>query len=101
MEEKKFGGKPSYLEMGFPGGSDHKEFICNEGDLGSIPGLGRYPQGGRGNPLQYACLENPHGQRNLVGYSTWGHKELGMTEQLSTAHITHLYTDLLGTITQL
>ena len=101
MEEKKLGEKSSYLEMGFPGGSDRKESVCNEGDLGSTPGLGRSPWGGHGNPLQYTCLENPHGQWNLVGYSKWGHKELGATEQLSTAHITHLYTDLLRTITHL
>ena len=56
---------------------------ANAGDLGSIPGLGRSPGEGHGNPLQYSCLENPHGQRNLVGYSPWGHKESDMTEQLS------------------
>ena len=67
-------------------GSDDKESTCNAGDLGSIPGLGRSPGGGHGNPLQYSCLENPHGQRSLVrGYSPWGRKELDMTEQLSTA----------------
>ena len=44
--------------MGFPGGSDSKESTCNVGDLGSIPGLGRSPGGGHGNPLQYSCLEN-------------------------------------------
>ena len=38
----------------------------------------------RGNPLQYSCLENPHRQKNLVGCSAWGHKELDTTEQLST-----------------
>ena len=38
------------------------------------------------SPFQYACLENPHGQRRLVGYSPRGHKESDMTEQLSTAH---------------
>ena len=37
-----------------------------------------------GNPLQYPCLENPHGQRSLVGYSSWGHRESDMTERLST-----------------
>ena len=46
--------------MGFPGGSDGKESTCNEGNLGSIPGLGRSPGGGHGNPLQYSCLENAH-----------------------------------------
>jgi len=44
--------------MGFRGGSDGKESACNEGDLDSIPRLGRSPGGGHGNPLQY-CLENP------------------------------------------
>ena len=49
-------------------------------DLDMIPGLGRSPGGVRGNPLQYSCLENPHGQRSLAGYSPQGHKELDMTE---------------------
>ena len=48
----------------------------------SISGLGRYPRGGHGNPLQYFDLEKPHGQRNLTGYSPWGRKELDATEQL-------------------
>ena len=38
-------------------------------DVGFLPGLGRSPGGGHGNPLQYFCLENPHGQRSLMGYS--------------------------------
>ena len=45
--------------QGFPGGSDGKEFACNAGDLGSIPGSERSPGEGNGNPLQYSCLENP------------------------------------------
>ena len=49
-------------------------------DAGSIPGLGRSPGGGHGNPLQYFCLENPHGQRSLVGYSPWGLRESDMTK---------------------
>ena len=44
---------------GFPGGSDGKESVCNTGDPGVIPGLGRSPGEGNGNPLQYSCLENP------------------------------------------
>ena len=52
----------------------------NAGDLGSIPGLGRSPGGGNGNPLQYSCLENPHGKRSLMGYSSLCHKESVMTE---------------------
>ena len=72
---------------GFPGGSDGKESPGNVGDLGLIPGLGISPEVGLGNPLQCSCLENPHGQRNLVGYSPWGHKELDMTERLKTTMI--------------
>ena len=51
---------------GFPFGSANKESDCNVGDLGSIPGLGRFPGGESGNPLQYSCLENPHEQRSLA-----------------------------------
>ena len=48
------------LKIGyFPGGSDVKASACNVGDLGSIPGSGRSPGEGNGNPLQYSCLENP------------------------------------------
>ena len=73
--------------MGFPGGSDCKESTCNVGDLDLIPELGKSPGGGLGNRLQYSCLENPHGQRRLVGYSPWGCKESDMTERLSTAQV--------------
>ena len=45
--------------MGFPGGSDGKPSACNAEDLGSIPGSGRSPGEGNGNPLQHSCLENP------------------------------------------
>ena len=58
--------------MYFPGGSDGKESTCNAGNLGSIPGLGRSPGGGHGNPLQYSCLENP---MDREAYSPWGLKE--------------------------
>ena len=67
-------------ELGFPSGSDGKESTCTVGDLGSIPGMGRSPEGGHGNPPQYSCLENPHGQRSLVGYNLYGRKESDMTE---------------------
>ena len=66
---------PTPVFLGFPGGSYSKESACNAGDLGLIPGLGRSPGGGHGNPLQYSCLENPHRQRSLAGYSPWGRKE--------------------------
>ena len=48
-----------YILWGFSGGSDGKESACNVRDLGSVPGWGRSPGGGQGNPLQYSCLENP------------------------------------------
>ena len=68
------------LFMGFSGGSDIKESACNVGDLGSILGLGRSPGRGHGNPLQYSCLENLHGQKSLVVYSPWGCNKLDTTE---------------------
>ena len=67
---------------GFPGVSDGKESAYNVADLDLIPGLGGSPGGGHGNPLQYSCLENPYGQRSLVGYSPWGRTELDTTERL-------------------
>ena len=62
--------------MCFPGITSGKEPATNAGDVrdvGSIPGLGRSPGGGRGNPLQYSCLENPMDRGAWqVGYSPWG-----------------------------
>ena len=69
----------NYGSLGVTSSSDGKESACNAGDPGWIPGLGRSPGGGHGNPLQYSCLENPHGKKSL-GYSPWGHKESDMTE---------------------
>ena len=48
-----------YIYMGFPGGSAVKNPPANAGDVSSVPGLGRSPGEGNGNPLQYSCLENP------------------------------------------
>ena len=48
---------------------------------------------GNGNPLQYSCLENPHGQRSLAGHSPWGRKESDMTKQL-TLHYYTIYTQM-------
>ena len=70
----------------FPGGSEGKESACNVGDLGSIPGSGRSPEGGHGNPLQYFCLENPHGQRSLGSYSPQGCTEQDITEVTQYMH---------------
>ena len=74
----------SCIGKSFPGGSDGKESACNAGGLGSIPELGRSPGEGNGNPLQNSPLENSHGQRSLVGYSPWGHKESDMTGHTDT-----------------
>ena len=84
----------------YVGGSDGKESACSAGNLGLIPGLGRSPGEGHGYPFQYSCLENPHGQRSLAGYSPWGRKESDTTEQLSTAHLQNtqpLPTTVIGT----
>ena len=73
--------------LGFPGGSEGKAPACNAGDPGSIPGSGRSPGGGNGNPLQYSCLEN------LMGREAWwatvhGVAESDRTEQI---HFTSLH----------
>ena len=63
---------PSYLISGFPGGSAAKNLPANAGDTedaGSIPGSGRFPGEGNGNPLQCSCLGKSHGRRSLAGYS--------------------------------
>ena len=80
--------------MGFPGGSDGKESACTAGDLVSIPGLGRFPGEGNGNPLQYSCLQNPMDRGAWWGCSPCGHKELDMTEGLTHTH-THIHTHTL------
>ena len=54
---------PAQLCSGFPGGLDGKESACNAGDPGSVPGLGRSPGEGTGNPLQYSCMENSMDRR--------------------------------------
>ena len=75
--------EPLVAAKDFPGGSDSKASTYNVGDPGSIPGSGRSPGEGNGNPLRYSCLERKsHGQRSLVGYSPWGGKESDMTERL-------------------
>ena len=74
-------------QKNFPGGSGSKASAYDVGDMGSIPGSGRSPGEGNGNPLQYSCPEKSHGQRSLVGYSPWDGKELDMTEQLHS--LTH------------
>ena len=69
--------------MGFLDGCGGKELAANAGDVrdaGLIPGLGRSPGEGHGNPLQYSCLKNPMDRGAWGGYSSWGRKEQDMTE---------------------
>ena len=67
--------------MDFPDGSDSKESSCNAGDLGLIPGLGRSSGGGRGNPLQYSCLETPMDRGPWwATVHPWGRRESDITE---------------------
>ena len=70
------------LFLGLSGGSEVKASAWNAGDPGLIPGWGRSPGEGNGNPLQYPCLESPMEGGNLVGYSPWGPKESDTTERL-------------------
>ena len=72
--------------LGLPRWLSDKESVCSAGDLGLIPGFGRSPGEGNGNPLQYSYLGNP---MDRGGYSPWGHKESDTTEQLN-------YCSLLG-----
>ena len=67
--------------LGFSGSSDGKESACSAGDTGLIPGLGRSPGEGNGNPLQYCCLDNSM-NRGAWQHSPWGHKESDTTEWL-------------------
>ena len=86
---------PTLVFLGFPSGSDGKKKIhlqCRR------PGFGISPGGGHGSPFQCSCLENPYGQRSLVSYSPWGHKESDKTERLSTAQHFYRHRALLWTL---
>ena len=65
-----------HTHTGFPGGSVVKNPSANAGDMGSILGLGRSPEEGNGNPLQYSVHGKFHGQRCLVSYNPRGHKRV-------------------------
>ena len=71
------------VKRGFPGGSDGKVSACSVGDPDLILGLGRPPWRSEWQPTPVAVPEEFHGQRNLVGYSPWGCKELDTTERLN------------------
>ena len=68
------------MKEGFQGGASGQESACNAADVGLTPVSGRSPGGRLGDPLQSSCLENPHGQRSLVGYSLQHCKESDTTE---------------------
>ena len=75
--------------QGFPCGSVGRESACNEGDLSSISGLGRFPGEGKGYPLQYSVLEN-----SMDSIVHGGHKELGTTERLSLYKVFYLIVSM-------
>ena len=70
--------------MGFPGGSDGKAPECDVGDPGPIPGLGRSPGEGNGNPLQYSCLEN-----SMDGGAWWATVHVVAESQTRLSDFTH------------
>ena len=86
------------LYMVFPGGSDGEASVYNAGDLGSIPGSGRFPGEGNGNPLQYSCLENPMDGGAWCRLLSMGSKESDMTERLHL--LTHLYMVLASPVAE-
>ena len=75
--------KSSNYWPGFPDGSDGKESACSAGDPDSIPGSGRFPGEGNGNPLQYSCLENP------MDRGAWRAVVLGITKSDLIEWLTH------------
>ena len=95
-----------YVPQGFPGGTvvkrDYLHVAGDSGDTSLIPGSGRSPGAGNGNPLQYSCVENRIDRGDwwtLVDYSTWGHKELDTTECvcMHTHDTTHTHWEEGGT----
>ena len=80
-----FASMKKFLSIYFPGGSAGKESTCNGGDLGSIPGLGRFSGERNGNPLQYSCMENPRDR------GAWWATVHGVTKSWPTL-TTHIHT---------
>ena len=84
---------------GFPVDIIGEESACQAGDardLGLVPGLGRSPAVGNGNPLQYSCLENSMNRRAWQATVQWSHKELVMSELARNTHThTHTHTHTL------
>ena len=80
---------------GFPGGSEVKASACNAGDLGLIPGSGRSPGEGNGNPLQYSCLENP-----MEGGAWWATVHGVAKSRTRLSDFTFTFHSHLGTMTR-
>ena len=82
---------PLFRGMGFPGGSVVKNMPANAAKVGSVPGLGRFPEEGNGNPLQYFCLGNPTDRRSLADYIvhgiTWSQTRLTTEQQYSEVQV--------------
>ena len=70
--------------LGFPGGAEVKNPPASAKDVGSVPGLGRFPWNRKWQPTLVFLPGKFHGQRSLVGYSSWGHRESDVTQRLST-----------------
>ena len=88
-----------YSKMGFPSGSAGKESTCSSedtGDVGSIPGLGRFPWRKKHQPTPVFLPEKSHEQRSLAGYSPKGCKELDTTERLSTSTCSNIKWKVCG-----
>ena len=80
-EEKHYFTLSMEVFTGLPQWLSGKESACNAGDTGSIPGSGRSPGEGHGNPLQYSCLENPMDRGAWWATVQWGCKESDMTDE--------------------
>ena len=88
-------GQYLIVSADFPGGSAGKPSAYNAEDLSSIPGSGRSPGEGNGNPLQYSCLENPMDRADWQATVHGGHNESDTTERLHF-HFPPFYTQFVG-----
>ena len=91
-----------HIQLGFPGGSVVKNLLANIGDMCSIPGSGKSPGEGNGNPLQYSSLGNPIRERSLMGYHPWDHKKVrhdsATKQQHNNGVCIHTHTYIYGKV---